>query len=236
MNLVALHGFLGHSKDFSKLVEKLNPETSWCPDLFGDDQIFLQGGFEGWTTKALQFIEENLSQPVDLIGYSLGGRLALHLVIKKPQLFNKVILLSTHPGIFDSKEQIQRKSWEDEWVKKLDTSSFEAFISHWNQQKLFEGETSERFLRENDFSRAALQKALTDFSNTAHQFSLDDLKNLEKSLIWVIGENDQKFVEVTKSLQQLRDSFDQFKVVPNAGHRLVAEKEQAWLYELFSRK
>lgn len=236
MNLVALHGFLGHSKDFSKLVEKLNPETSWCPDLFGGDQIFLQGGFESWTTKALQYIEKKLSQPIDLIGYSLGGRLALHLVMKEPQLFNKVILLSTHPGIFDSNEKNQRHEWEASWVKKINISSFEEFIFQWNQQKLFEGEASERFLRESDFSRVALQKALVEFSNTAHQFSLEDLKNLEKSLIWVVGENDQKFVKIAKDLRQMRGSLDQFEVIPNAGHRLIAEKEQAWLYELFSRK
>lgn len=234
MNLIALHGFLGSAKDFGDVTKKINPKELWIPDLFGKDKDFLSGDFNQWTTQALSYIEGRFhGEPADLIGYSMGGRLALHLVMRNPERFNRVILLSTHPGLFDTEEIIKRHSWERMWLEKLESLPMDQFIKEWLAQPLF-SDDERRTLNTDAFDRLTLQRSFEMFSNTKHQFAPGDLEDLRKNLIWVFGERDQKFLKIKSELETLRGSKDRFLVIPQAGHRLVAGKDLTWLYTLFS--
>lgn len=235
MRLIALHGFLGSSKDFTPLINELHAEDQWIPSLFGDDKRFLSKDFRQWTEMALAYIEERFrDEPVTLVGYSLGGRLALHLVMAKPELFDQVVLLSTHPGIFDSRQVEARRQWEREWTESFATLPMDQAISKWLAQSLF-SQDEEREIESDHFDRKTLIRAFENFSNTKHLFTPKDLQTLRKKLTWAFGELDLKFLKIKEELEELRASQDQFVVVPEAGHRLIARKDLTWLYPFFSR-
>lgn len=235
MNLVALHGFLGRSTDFAPLVNELKPTAHWIPDLFGKDKDVLGEDFQQWTEKALEFIEKHFhGERVQLVGYSLGGRLALHLVMARPDVFDQVVLLSTHPGIFHPQEMKARRQWEEGWIQKFSTLPVEESIREWLSQPLFSDDEA-RELDSKDFDRRTLIRAFESFSNTRHRFTPEDLQTLKKSCTWAFGELDLKFMKIKEELESLRSSVDRFVVVPGAGHRLIARKDLTWLYPFFSR-
>src|SRR5688500_7213032 len=101
--LVALHGFLGHPRDwdeFRKALKELSPQT----DFQTIELPFKSGGripksMGSWAKKFNQAQKSNHVERNILLGYSLGGRLALQAAIDKPGLWDEVVLVSSHPGL-----------------------------------------------------------------------------------------------------------------------------------------
>lgn len=112
--LVLLHGFLGTKADWLPLMPALSQHFHCiCLDLpgHGDNQA------EGSTEAKLDFdfCVENIVTRLDslnpspdqfhLYGYSLGGRIALHLAKAYPQRLLSLNLESCHPGLVDPQEK-----------------------------------------------------------------------------------------------------------------------------------
>jgi len=234
MNLIALHGFLGQSQDFEPLKKILNPHWSLIPDLFGKDQNLLRSGFDEFVDQLSLRIDEEVpaTAPLQLVGYSLGGRLALHLALKYPKRFDRVILLSTHPGVFDFEERALRSVWEQSWVRRIKETPWETWTREWMNQDLFLKDPP-RSLKESDFSKEALIRAFECFSSTMSTYSQKDLSDLKRPFVWVTGEKDLKFCQLMKQVQKIRPHRDQHLVVEGASHRLLAKKDLAWLSDLF---
>ena len=232
MNLIGLHGFLGTSKDFEGLTSLRKFDHIWTPNLFLEDQRLLQKGFNDFCDQALSelqkqgFVKNNV-----LVGYSLGGRLALHLALKAPELFERVILISTHPGIFCEEEILQRRMWEGLWCKKMSRESFEQWTSEWLSQPLFQGD-SPRDLKEPDFDLQTLICGMTLFSNPRHEFDWESMIKFPSGLTWVHGELDLKFGKIHQKIKSERPQ-DQLISIPDRGHRLLGPQSQTWLSQIF---
>ena len=87
-----LHGFLGLGKDWGpfneSLIEELITESPdfWCPDLLtADSKLNPQYLFSEWSQKFNETVKAKAYDKNILIGYSMGGRLALHAVFRKPR-------------------------------------------------------------------------------------------------------------------------------------------------------
>lgn len=238
MNLIALHGFLGTAQDFEPLKNALKPEWSWIPNLFGEDKKYLAKSFNEFAPMVIENLEkerglQGIEGPYTLVGYSMGGRLALHLALTRPELFEKVVLLSTHPGIFETQAVLARQAWEQKWVDVIKNSPFQEFARKWLEQDLFLNDDP-RALDEKDFDQDTLINAFLSFSNTKHHFSNDDLLKHPGRIIWAYGEKDERYVQIMEKVKELRREVDLFFEIPERGHRLIAEKDPAWLYGLFS--
>lgn len=109
------HGFLGSPEDFS----------------------FLQGPevklHNLYDFKVLPKIDPNDV----LIGYSMGGRIALEIAHSVNFNLKKIVLMNAHPGLQSDEERIYRKEFEEKVLNSLSTSSKEEFISWWNELPLF---------------------------------------------------------------------------------------------------
>ncbi|HEY5259589.1 MAG TPA: hypothetical protein VIJ46_03000, partial [Rhabdochlamydiaceae bacterium] len=103
-----LHGFLGSPQDWEGVIRHL-PE---------------------YTCEALSYPFEIPSNSI-LIGYSMGGRIAL-------QSSQPKILLSTHPGLQTPEKKAQRLKHDGEWIRMLEQGSLENFLKAWYSQPLFD--------------------------------------------------------------------------------------------------
>jgi 2-succinyl-6-hydroxy-2,4-cyclohexadiene-1-carboxylate synthase len=75
-----------------------------------------------------------------LCGYSLGGRVALHLALAAPGRISRLVLVSTSAGIEDAREREERRAADERLARELEQAPFEEFIERWRSQPLFADE------------------------------------------------------------------------------------------------
>src|SRR6266851_7131378 len=99
---LALHGFTGGGADFTPLVQAV-PELTWrTPDLPGhapDSAAPRAPGDDCRFEACIQYLDALPSSPPGvpeiLVGYSLGGRLALRYALARPDRWTALILIAT---------------------------------------------------------------------------------------------------------------------------------------------
>ncbi len=141
--ILFLHGFMGDSNDFNEVISLLsNQFCCLTVDLPGHGKTRILGGEECYTMSntahALIHLLEQLNvKECFLVGYSMGGRLALYLTLHFPERFSKVVLESASPGLKTKRDQLERKQRDLELAHELETSDFSSFLSSWYNQPLF---------------------------------------------------------------------------------------------------
>ena len=144
-----------------------------------------------------------------LIGYSMGGRVAMELAKKNG--FKKLILINAHPGLTDDKEREVRSLWEEEVLERL--TDPEKFLTWWNALPLFHADQPLTSVPEGSsdlFKRMLLSK---------QENFLPFLTERKKDVHWILGEKDPKYSALSKTLKD----FNVHMVT--GGHRLLQHPE-----------
>lgn len=222
MKWVFLHGFWGQASDWQPLINELNlnssqvilpelltPGSQWGPHL----------DYKAWADKFCSSLSK--TEKYTLVGYSMGGRLALHLAYLYPDFWSRVVLLSTHPGLWDPQGVIQRRHWEQEWKAKFLQENWSELAAAWQQQAVFAGDRPVN-KEEIPGQREVLAQALENWSSVAHLFDLEELKSFKTPLYWFAGERDLKYVGLHQWLKN-QGVDAQFFTIEGIGHRLIFE-------------
>jgi len=140
-DLVLLHGFLGSGRQFVHLFPELskvvNPVTIDIilshpdPDARLDVSTLVEG-----LQKALDRISAGKPAPPWLLGYSMGGRLALSWAVRHPDNISGLILESTTAGIVDPKQRALRRKADDTRAQHI-RRNFSEFLEEWEKNPLF---------------------------------------------------------------------------------------------------
>src|SRR5262245_20355380 len=127
MNLHYLHGFLGKATDWEGVA--LEDYPSWTYDFFsrlsaprgGSACQFLPGPFASLPAVAdwINARAKESPAPRILIGYSLGGRLALHCLTQTPSLWSGGVIISGHPGLGDPQMRQERRETDRKWAQRF---------------------------------------------------------------------------------------------------------------------
>lgn len=189
------HGFLGSPEDFSFLKR----DDVIIHDLYSMTEYPEVG-------------------PTDtLIGYSLGGRIALEIAFKNNYQLKKVVLINAHPGLADEEEKLHRTEFETNIVNELKLKSRSDFMEFWNSLPIFFHDapieiTDERFKKSADlFDRYRLSKQLN--------FLPDIIQNKEK-ILYIVGLFDEKYMDLVSEV--LIPEEVPVKGIPG-GHRLFQQ-------------
>ena len=73
----------------------------------------------------------------DILGYSMGGRLALSFAVLYPEFVRKLILESTSPGLESETERKNRRSQDEKLGKFILEQGIEKFVDYWENIPLF---------------------------------------------------------------------------------------------------
>lgn len=229
IRLVALHGFLGHVDDwrrFRDVIYGLAPQIEFqAVDVFS----YLQGKLSSRSMKewAKKFNQTQKSSHVErnlLLGYSLGGRLALQAAMDKPGLWDEVILVSSHPGLMNPDEKINRFKSDLDWAEKFTQLPWEEVVRLWNGQSVFIG-SEEPQRAEANYNRSSLAHMLVNWSLAKQDFAGEALTNLRPKLHWYVGEKDVKYVELFQRMKS--DGFlDEFHTISEASHRVIFDQPE----------
>lgn len=231
--LLLLHGFLGSCEDFDAIVPQLSDQFCCLSiDLPGHGQT--QVSEENYTMSntaelIIHLLDRfNISQCY-LIGYSMGGRLALYLALQFPDRFPKTVLESASPGLKTESERLARKQHDARLADRLE-SDFPAFLADWYEQPMFRSfqqhPNFEQLIQQRLKNRPSELAKSLHYLGTGEQPSLwNRLKIHQNPLLLLVGERDRKFVSINQEMAN-NCKAAQLKIIPNAGHNIHAEDPQ----------
>jgi 2-succinyl-6-hydroxy-2,4-cyclohexadiene-1-carboxylate synthase len=181
-------------------------------------------------------VHANLSETADLvaavgdaatyIGYSMGGRVALHLALAHPHRVQRLVLIGATAGIDDADERVARRAADEALAISIDRDGVDAFLRRWLAQPLFAGLPDDPAdVADRQRNGAGGLAASLRLAGTGAQTPLwNRLTSLTMPVLVVVGEHDTKFTELGHRLVAGIGSHAQLAVVEAAGHAVHLER------------
>lgn len=213
---IGLHGFLGRPQDLQLIRPQLESWDYLRMTGLGPETSLQDWGLAFWNQKTVAAVKE----PIHLVGYSLGGRLALSAFQRSPERVKKLVLLAAQ-FYFPDDEKPARKVWDSQWAMRFRSEEWGKVVSAWNTLPIFDGSQAEPERRESDFDRQTLANILEKWSPA---LQLDYTRTLNQSsipVLFVVGEQDRRYMKLK---ERLTGSHIQVAVVPKAGHRVWCDQ------------
>lgn len=158
-----------------------------------------------------------------LLGYSMGGRLALHLLWTEAAAVQKAIIISAGLNTPDE----ARRARDEAWAQRFESEEWPSLMRDWNAQPVFGGHVLDR--REGDYDRAELARQLREYSPAI--LPPPRLEVIETPVLWIAGERDAKYVELARQAVARLPNAELW-ICPNAGHRVPWEQPGAFVERL----
>jgi 2-succinyl-6-hydroxy-2,4-cyclohexadiene-1-carboxylate synthase len=227
--VVALHGFTLHGGMFATLAGELGMPVA-APDLPGHGRTAVVPITMETTVAALAELLEQYQNPPLLLGYSQGGRIALHVAIQHPDLIGSLVLVSASPGLSERARKLRTVA-DDGLATRIEKIGTERFISEWLANPLTTTDRlppaiaeADRQLRlEND--AAGLGSALRGLGQAAVADSRDQIAALPMRTAFVAGRRDEKYASLAAEMAGLRS--ERPVLVGQAGHNVILEAPAA---------
>lgn len=201
--LLFLHGFLGAPSDWDPVISHLPSHSCRALELPGH-------GSTPFTPHFLDTIPR-FDAPIHLIGYSMGGRLAMHYATRFPERVASLTLASCHTGLTSEEERNKRREQDQFWALELRRSNLDEFLKRWYDQPIF-GHFQPDLTMRRKHNPEALAQCLLHYS-LANQpvFS-------PREALVIVGERDLKY----------RTLFPNAKIIPHAAHMVHLENPSAF--------
>lgn len=216
ISIFCLHGFLGSPSDW---------DTVFTPQA-NDSCIRLEGvpthlGLDQ-SAKWVNTTHQG-NTPSLLIGYSLGGRIALHALLQEPSRWKAAVIISAHPGLSDLVQRKRRFKEDLKWAARFESESLQLVLEDWNQQPVFQGSKSLVRMNQKSFLGSFLGQTLTRCSLGIQRDLHFDLSSLKIPILWVSGEYDKKYQNIHEQVVMMNVLFHKV-VIPGAGHRVILDQ------------
>jgi 2-succinyl-6-hydroxy-2,4-cyclohexadiene-1-carboxylate synthase len=225
-SLVLLHGFGGTRGAWDGVLAHL-PTERYRPlalDLPGHgDQVDAPRPitFDGCIASVLKRSPERFV----LAGYSMGGRIALHVALAAPERISRLVLISTMAGIEDPAERAARRDHDRRLATEIEKGSIEDFVARWRAQPMFAGDPPgvDALARADQLrnSPAGIAALLRGVSTGEMQPLWERLSELTMPVTIMVGERDARFHAPSRRMANL---FPQATLVMvQGGHVLPLE-------------
>lgn len=222
--LLCLHGFTHTGSQFNELSTHLDRPIV-APDLHAESEAPIE---LDTTLMALEDIINLVGRPLPVLGYSMGGRLALSLALDRPDLVQRLIVVSVSPGIADPAERKARAAKDRALADRIIEFGVSDFLDDWLQRSLTstasldDGVAAEdRAVREEN-TAAGLAAALRSFGQGTYPYLGDRLGDLAMPFLAVSGANDERYTEQAAALVAAASDGSHI-TIEGAGHNVVLE-------------
>jgi len=162
------------------------------------------------------------------VGYSMGGRLCLHLALARPDLVRGLVLVGATPGIDDPAERAARRAADEQLAADLERDGLEVFLERWLAQPLFASlPRSAAALPQRRRNTVAGLASSLRLAGTGVQRPLrGELDRLTMPVLLVVGEHDEKFRRIGEEMTAAIAGAE-LAVVARAGHAAHLEQPGA---------
>jgi 2-succinyl-6-hydroxy-2,4-cyclohexadiene-1-carboxylate synthase len=227
LTYLALHGFTQRGSMWTEVAGLVGGR--WVtPDLpgHGDGPGRPWEETVGWVAGLLRA----LPAPGSLVGYSMGGRLALAVALDHPGLVDRLAVVSASAGLPDPAARRQRLAEDLALADRIEQIGVAAFIDEWLSRPLFGGlAVRDRMWRDADrtarlgSTAGGLAGALRLLGQGAQPYLGNRLGELAMPVLLVAGGDDRKYAALAEELGG-RIPRAEVALVPGAGHAVVGER------------
>lgn len=239
--VVLLHGFSGSSEDWLEITPRLRQAglAVVAVDLIGHGRSGAPADPARYTmAETVRDLESILGAlrvaRADWLGYSMGGRVALHFALAHPSRVRSLILESSSPGIADTEARAARRAADDALADRIEERGIRWFADYWRSIPLFETQWElPEAVRDALHARrlgnnpTALARSLRGMGQGVHEYLGDRLSLLKCPLLLLAGERDLKYVEVSRALWEMIPGSN-CGIVAGAGHAVHLEAPEAF--------
>jgi len=224
--LMLLHGFTQTSRSWDPFIEFLDPHwTIVRVDLPGHG--------------ASNHADANLNETADLVaatcgrgiylGYSMGGRVALHVALQHPHLTSSLALIGATPGIEDEREREARRHADDELADSIERDGVSVFINRWLSNPMFDRlpKTASDIAERNRNTATGLAQSLRHVGTGTQRSLWPQLSTLKMPTALIAGEEDHKFATIARKMTTAIGSNAELHLIAQAGHTAHLEQPAA---------
>jgi len=231
--IVVLHGFTGRGSTMGTIVE---PLSALCrvaaPDLAGHGERLGGRVVGGYSVVAMaKAVLSTLDEPHHVVGYSMGGRVALTMATIDPGRVASLSLIGASAGIADPDERAARAAADDQLAELIE-HDLKRFVQQWMANPLFATQarlgadflnTSRRQRLSND--PIELAKSLREASTGRMPPLYDALADLAMPIGLIVGDGDLKFCSIADALaEEMVDPC--VHVIEDSGHATHLEQPE----------
>ena len=165
-------------------------------------------------------------RPGPYVGYSQGGRLCLQLALDRPDVVERLVLVSASPGIADDDARAARRAADDALAREIQRDGVDAFLDRWLAQPMFATLAPERAgldARRASSTVEGLTQQLRVLGQGAQPSNWERLAELTMPVMLIVGERDDQYVEIGHAMgHAIPDA--RLEVVADAGHACHLEQ------------
>lgn len=236
--LVLLHGFTGSAQSWQSHFQTLGDHFSLiAPDFLGHGKSDAPAhpsrySMEHCAADLLALLNQLEINRTHILGYSMGGRVALYFTLTYPQRIANLVLASASPGLADPHERAQRAANDAALAARIERDGIASFVEYWTNIPLFAtqrdlpGPVRAALYQQRLENRAdGLANSLRGLGVGVQPSLWDQLPNLEIPTLLVAGALDRKFTAIAQAMSQSMPNA-RLTIVPNAGHTIHLEQPE----------
>ena len=239
--ILVLHGFTGNQQQWDEVAEALMDEYQVVTvDLLGHGATDSPEDYERYSmdlsARNLVKLMQSLGHDTfHLLGYSMGGRLALYTAIHHPPNIKSLILESASPGLRTEKARLDRRNRDNTLADNIETNGIEWFVDFWEKLPLWDSQSTlsqdvRDQLREQRLTNnpRGLANSLRGMGTGVQPSLWDDIDKLDLPISLIVGQFDEKFVVINHELYDLFPRSD-LSIVDDAGHTVHLENRDTFI-------
>ena len=229
-----LHGFTLAGRSWDDLVSRMPPEwTFLTPDLRGHGRARTAPCTMDDCAADLVELWDHLGvERSHVVGYSMGGRLALHVAVNLPERTRSLLTIGAHAGL-EGETRMARRAADGALADRIESDGVEAFVRYWEALPMFEGVARRRprlattlhDLRLGN-TAAGLAASLRGMGAAAMEPLWEELKAIAVPCTFVAGAEDTAFVAHAKRLAAIVTGA-RAEAVAESGHSVPFEQPEA---------
>ena len=189
--------------------------------------------FGDWREQFYEKVEEQTKgEPSLLLGYSMGGRLAMNACVHRPSLWSGVIAVGADPGLISDDARTNQLQKDLEWARRFRTEDIQELLVEWDELPVFCGRSNCASREISELDSEKISRFFDVFSKARQGNMLPMLRKLKTPpLLYISGCDDIKYTKIGQDLaahcMQVRH-----QIIPNAGHRVPWESQDAFISEV----
>jgi 2-succinyl-6-hydroxy-2,4-cyclohexadiene-1-carboxylate synthase len=229
-----LHGFTLNGASWDELVAKMPEGWKWiAPDLRGHGTAPTSPATMDDCAADLVALWDRLGiERSHVVGYSMGGRLALHVAVRLPERTRSLLTIGAHAGL-DDEARATRRQADEALAQRIEREGVEAFVRYWESLPMFAGikrrgpDFAAWLHRLRTGNRAdGLAASLRGMGVGAMEPLWDELHAIDLPCTFVAGEDDAPFMRAAARLSHTVDR-SRIRSVRDSGHSVHFEQPDA---------